>query len=378
MRSIDVPPGTVFGRLTVIEETRLPSGDYALLCRCECGKTKAVAGRALRRGDAKSCGCGRIAAPLLPGAVFGRLTVIGEAGRTGPLNRLAMLCQCECGTRTVVLANNLRSGGSKSCGCRGGAPDPTRPLQPGEVPLYGKSARGRVALVDPDDYALVMQYRWHVVEAAPKAPGRRPWGPYAVSRIRQRDGKSRKVPMHALIMGRSFIDHINSNGLDNRKVNMRFATPTQNLGNQRTQETPGKTSRYKGVYWDRRGRGWVAEITDHGISRYLGQFASEEDAAQAYDIAARKVFGEFARLNFNHEPDVIVDARVQAIWVRRTRSERMVERWEKRQPVMHTCVFCGGEYESTGLGRNFYCSKLCRGRWRRRQERERQQEGRLF
>lgn len=317
-----------------------------------------------------------------PGTVFARLTVIGEAARVGPHGKRAMLCQCECGTQAVVELNNLRSGNSKSCGCRGGAPDWTR-LQPGEVPLYGKRARGRVAVVDPDDYDRVMQYRWHVVEAPPKVPGRRPWGPYAVSRIRQRDGKSRKVPMHALIMGRSFIDHINSNGLDNRKVNLRLATPTQNLGNQRTQEIPGKTSRYKGVYWDRRDRAWVAEITDHGIPQYLGQFAGEEDAALAYDLAAREVFGEFAKLNLDHEPGAIAGARLQAIrdagvfWVKRTCSERMVERWQEREPVTHTCVCCGREYESRASGRNFYCSSVCRGRWRRRQERERRQEGAL-
>jgi hypothetical protein len=382
-QKLDIPPGTVFGQLTVIKEAPQvgPRRLRTFLCQCECGETKTVTLNALRNGDAKSCGCSRQGAAVLPGAVFGRWTVIGGAEAVG--DKRAALCACECGTQRIVVLNNLLTGGSKSCGCLGYAPDWTR-LQPGEVPLYGKRARGRVALIDPDDYDLVTGYRWHVQEADPVAPGRRPAGPYAVTYVGQRDGTRRRVSMHELIMGRSFIDHVNSNGLDCRRVNLRPATPTLNLGNSRIQEIPGKTSRYKGVFWDTRGRTWVAGITDHGTSRYLGQFASEEDAALAYDLAAREVFGEFAKLNLNHESDAVAGARLQAIrdagafWVRRTRSERMVERWEKRQPVTHTCVYCGGEYESTSQGRNFYCSKLCRGRWRRQQERERRQEGRLF
>lgn len=291
-----------------------------MLCRCERGGTKVATVGALRHGDAKSCGCSRQGAPVPPGAVFGLWTVTGEAERIR--DKRAVLCTCECGTQRVVVTNNLLTGDSKSCGCLGCAPDWTR-LQPGEVPLYGKRARGRVALVDLDDYDLAMRYRWHVVEADPKVPGRRPWGPYAVTSVYV-NGTLGQLRLHNLIMGEMFIDHVNSNGLDCRRVNMRPATPTLNLGNSRTRETPGKTSRYKGVSWATRRRMWVAGIKDHGASRYLGEFASEEDAALAYDMAAREVFGEFAKLNFTHEPGAAEDARRQAI-----REKGVV--WEKHQ-----------------------------------------------
>jgi hypothetical protein len=96
--------------------------------------------------------------------------------------------------------------------------------------------------------------------------------------------------MHVLIMGQPYVDHVNSNGLDNRRANLRPANQTQNAGNSRARQTPGKTSRYKGVFWERRRSHWVAKITDHGKLRSLGHFASEE------------VFGEFARLNFSVAP----------------------------------------------------------------------------
>lgn len=135
------------------------------------------------------------------------------------------------------------------------------------------------------------------------------------------------------------------------------------------------------MFWEKRRCLWVAGIKDHGAHWYLGEFASEEDAALAYDLAACEVFGEFAKLNFNHGLDVAVDARREAIrdagvLERLTRSERMVRRWRERQPVTRTCVWCSGEYESMSLRPSFYCSPACRARWRRQQERERQ--GRLF
>jgi hypothetical protein len=111
-----IPPGTVFGRLTVIEETRLPDGRRAMICRCECGKTKTVAVSALSSGDTKSCGCGNRRVVVPPGTVFGRLTVIEEA----PLQkdwRRAMLCVCECGSQVVVQLTSLSQGHSRSCGC---------------------------------------------------------------------------------------------------------------------------------------------------------------------------------------------------------------------------------------------------------------------
>lgn len=112
---IEVPPGTVFGHLTVIEDARLPDGRRAMLCRCGCGKTKAVAVSALMSGGRKSCGCRNREAVVPPGSVFGWLTVIEEAPASG--GRRMMLCRCKCGTRKVIYLHSLRQGLTRSCGC---------------------------------------------------------------------------------------------------------------------------------------------------------------------------------------------------------------------------------------------------------------------
>lgn len=232
------------------------------------------------------------------GTAFGRLTVIEEAPRNTRGDR-AMLCRCECGEQKAVDLGNLRSGNTKSCGCRGTGPGQAK-LQPGEVPLFGERARGRIALVDLEDYDLVMRYRWHVREADPVAPGRRPNGPYAFSNIARGDGSGwRMTTMHSLIMGRAFIDHVDGNGLNNQRHNLRPATHAQNGANAR--KNPGKTSRYKGVFWDRWRSCWTAKITVNRQARGLGRYEREEDAAAAYDVAAREAFGEFALTNFSSE-----------------------------------------------------------------------------
>jgi AP2 domain len=234
-----------------------------------------------------------------PGTTFGRLTVIREA-RT-PNGRQGMLCLCECGRQKIVQVSKLVSGHTKSCDClRRSVIDLTR-LSPGEVPLYGKKAAGRVAWVDNGDFESVMQYRWHVTERA-RSETRRPVGPYAVTNIYV-NGKPTSLLMHCLIMGITGVDHIDHDGLNNRRSNLRPATGTQNLGNQRP-HLSSATSPYKGVSWFSPARRWQAGIQVAKRKYHLGYFASEIEAAYAYDAAARELFGEFACPNFPDEPTV--------------------------------------------------------------------------
>lgn len=296
MKRVDVPPGTIFGRLTVIEEApRVRVGTQikrAMLCQCECGTEKVVQLGHLTTGHTTSCGCLSLAF-ILPGTVFGRWTVIHEEPPTASGQR-TMLCQCECGTQGIVHVGNLRRGGSQSCGCARGAVVDTSRLQPGEVALHGKDARGRVALVDVADYELVMQYRWRLVERS-KGTDRRADGPYARTTLpRSDDGKVTHLYMHVLIMGRPYIDHANGNGLDCRRSNLRPATVSQNSANR-----PGHSSSgFKGVHWVQRSGRWIARINANGQRRSLGCFDDPADAARAYDAAALEAYGEFAWLNF--------------------------------------------------------------------------------
>lgn len=90
------------------------------------------------------------------------------------------------------------------------------------------------------------------------------------------------------------VDHRNLNRLDNRRSNLRMATRQQNSANCSRKSA----SRFRGVTWDKARGKWAAGVKIDYVRHNLGRFDNEEDAARAYDAAARVAFGEFARLNF--------------------------------------------------------------------------------
>lgn len=158
---------------------------------------------------------------------------------------------------------------------------------PYEVPLGGPKAAGRVALIDAADAGLVMSMPWRVQEME-RANGRNS-GPYAIY-----PSSAGTIYMHKLITGYALADHVNHNGLDNQRHNLRPATHAQNGYNR--QPNRGGASPYKGV--GRSRSKWRACIRAEGTSHWLGTFADEVAAARAYDDAARILHGEFAYLNF--------------------------------------------------------------------------------
>lgn len=151
-----------------------------------------------------------------------------------------------------------------------------------EIPVSG----GRIALVDDEDEPLVRQCRW----IALKSPSINTDIWYARSTARLGGGE-RKLLMHTLITGWPMVDHVNGDGLDNRRSNLRPSTHSQNMANRRKYRAG--TSQYKGVsLWQ--GKRWIA----HCAGKHLGLFDSELNAAIAYDMAARAKWGEYAALNF--------------------------------------------------------------------------------
>lgn len=92
------------------------------------------------------------------------------------------------------------------------------------------------------------------------------------------------------------IDHINGNGLDNRKCNLRICTHSENHQNRNKISTKS-TSKYKGVYWYKSTSKWRALIQINGKQKSLGYFEREIEAAKAYNFAALRYFKDYARIN---------------------------------------------------------------------------------
>jgi hypothetical protein len=158
-----------------------------------------------------------------------------------------------------------------------------------EIPL----TNGGVALVDDEDYALVMSAAptwWAHIDTK---TGRR----FYARRSRAPLGQPpRPIFMHQIITGYSLTDHINGDGFDNRRANLREASHQQNCWNVTLRGL--NTSGYKGVDFHKGTGKWRARIRTAEGRLALGYYYSPITAAQVYDAAARDLHGEFARLNF--------------------------------------------------------------------------------
>ena len=149
-----------------------------------------------------------------------------------------------------------------------------------------------VALVDDEDYDYLNQWTW-CADFHRKT--------CYVHRCIVVNRKRIKIRMHRLIMGvtdsKILIDHIDGNGLNNCKINLRTCNALGNAQN-RGKDRRKTSSIYKGVHLHKATNKWSAEVRAKGVKRkYLGLFDSEVDAAIAYNNAAKIHHGEFARLN---------------------------------------------------------------------------------
>jgi hypothetical protein len=155
-----------------------------------------------------------------------------------------------------------------------------------------KLTQGKVSIVDDEDFGWLNQWKWYA-----RWSGHH-W--YAV-RSDFSEQKRRTIHMHRAIIERHGfylkgfdVDHINNNGLNNCLNNLRPATRSQN--HQNRHRTKG-TSKYKGVSWRSKNQKWQTCIKINSHTIYLGDFDTEKEAAEIYNQAAIKLFGEFACLN---------------------------------------------------------------------------------
>jgi hypothetical protein len=154
-----------------------------------------------------------------------------------------------------------------------------------KIPL----TQGKFALVDDEDYGYLIQWRWQYYLTKGSSTG------YA-SRGVQKDNVRKIIKMHRVILREIndlHIDHINGNGLDNRKSNLRYATRAQNRSNSMSNNKNG----FKGVTKKigRVSKPYCAQIRSNGKQYNLGYFKTPKEAHEAYKKAAIELHGEFAK-----------------------------------------------------------------------------------
>lgn len=138
-------------------------------------------------------------------------------------------------------------------------------------------------LVDDEDYEWLNQWKWRAKKG---------YSTFYV--IRSVKGRPRTLRMHRLIMEAPSdmeVDHINHNGLDNQRSNLRLCTHNQQQYNRLP--TKNVSSKYKGVLWHKKGQKREAKINYKGERIHLGLFTREKDAAEIYQKASKKYFGDF-------------------------------------------------------------------------------------
>ena len=150
---------------------------------------------------------------------------------------------------------------------------------------------GKWTILDQEDYCRYAGFKWCIGGEKKRC--------YAVRGTMVDPDNIKIVRLHRLIMNAPdgvLVDHRNGDSFDNRRDNLRLATRSQNACNARKRKN--SSSRFVGIHWDKQTGRWKAQIRAQGKDIWLGRFDNEIDAARAYDAAAKKYHGEFARLNF--------------------------------------------------------------------------------
>lgn len=146
-------------------------------------------------------------------------------------------------------------------------------------------------MVDDEHFDFLNQYNWHV------APSRKTF--YAQRHGIKRLGEKATISMHREILklknGKIQVDHIDGDGLNNQKSNLRLCDHKQNQHNSLKQD--GCTSKFKGVSWSPIMKKWRVSFGPSSNRKTIGHYESEKEAALAYNVTASFAYREFAKLN---------------------------------------------------------------------------------
>lgn len=161
-----------------------------------------------------------------------------------------------------------------------------------KISLTGKYGKDKYTIVDNDDYEKLANYKWYLT------PKGYCWRHENKNEYIGRNRKNIIIHRQILKLKKGEVaDHINRNPLDNRKSNLRKCTTQQNIFNRRKLKCKKlNASKYKGVFLRPYSR-WESNLKFNGKSIYLGSFNTEIQAAKAYNLKARELFGSFALLN---------------------------------------------------------------------------------
>lgn len=288
MRALIDLTGKKFAKLTVLKRDNIKNKRTHWLCICECGNKISVEAHNLKSGHTKSCGCSRLESKELnlTGRKFGRLTVI----RKDDSRKYYWTCICSCdkNAEISVSSKNLKSGHTKSCGC----------LQI-EIASNVNTKHG---MCKTSEYKA-----WAKMLSRCNNPKDKSYYNYGGRGIKVCDEWNDSFDKFYEDMGNKpsknhQIDRIN-NDIGYSKENCRWSTSHHNSMNRRG--LGYKTSKYKGVSWNKDKNKWVAQIQLNHKTYYLGCFTDEVEAAKMYDKKATELFMGYAYLNFkNKDKDV--------------------------------------------------------------------------
>ena len=246
--------GTRVGKLTVVEATDQRKAGYIIWkCSCECGGGIFLDTRCLQRESVQDCGCGTVVGPGqrdISGMHFGKLTALRPTKERGRRGRTVWVCRCDCGNEVCAELGQLTAGYRKSCGCL------SRP------PV--KNFTGK-------------KFGWlTVVEYAGKSVGEHQWKcrcvcgqETVVGQTRLQSGKTKSCGCLRSIVYRDSLGLTEGTSVTKLK-----AIKSGRL-------IKSNTSGYNGVYFNKKRKLWIAQITFQGKTRYLGAFGRLMDAVKA-------------------------------------------------------------------------------------------------